>query len=296
MTMPGPTAFRIAYTFDLHDVDHPEDIVQAAEWFHDTGRVATFFVPSAMLGESRYTLVLRRLVRLGHEVASHGHRHDWDEIDALMRGRPEEIRFLAESHDRHAEFFAAAPTSFRSPRWCTLGSGAVAELKRLGYLADSSATPQRLPLFSACPFHPGWWASPRRMHSLAPGLIEVPTSTLLLPAGAPTFLTLRATGTRIFLAVLAWEASLDRDHPLVLQFHVEDFSPNSARERGWGRPSWRDVVLRKRGGFRMKLFLRDTDSARIVHNHQGILDRLARVESSTITALARGALATQVPS
>jgi hypothetical protein len=282
---------QVAYTFDLHDVDHAEDIVQAAEWFHESGRRATFFVPSAMLSEPRYSEALRRLPRLGHEVGSHGHLHDWNEIEALMHGTPDQLRFLAKSRELYVEFYSAAPTSFRSPRWCTLGRAAVAELLRLGYVADSSATPQRFPLFSSVPFHLGWWASPRRVHSLAPGLVEVPTSTLILPAGAPTFLTLRSSGTRLFLTLLALEARLDRALPVVLMFHVEDFSPESRRERRPGPPSWRDILLRPRGGFRIKIFLRDTDPDRIVRTHRGIVELLADLRSSTITAIAREALA-----
>lgn len=281
----------IAYTFDLHDVDVPEDILRTAEWFRESGRTATFFVPSAMLAEARYSNALRRLPRLGHEVGSHGHRHDWGEIDALMAGTNGRLGFLAESRDRHAQFFGGPPASFRSPRWCTLGRPAIEALRALGYVADSSATPQRLPLFSSRPFHPGWWASPRGVHALAPGLVEVPTSTLLLPAGAPTFLTLRSPGTRVFLALLDLEARLDHGRPLVLQFHVEDFVPESRRERSWGRPSWGDLSLRSRGGFRLKLFLRETDPTRVVRTHRGILERYAARESLTITAIARDALA-----
>src|SRR5512145_477440 len=105
--MAGPPVHPIvACTFDLHDVDLPDDIVRTAEWFHDTGRAATFFIPSAMLEESRYAGALRRLPLLGHEVASHGHLHDWREIHALMNGTPHELRFLRESRERHAQFFS----------------------------------------------------------------------------------------------------------------------------------------------------------------------------------------------
>jgi hypothetical protein len=281
----------LACTFDLHEVDLPEDIVCSAEWFRDSGRVATFFVPSAMLQEARYADALRRLPCLGHEVASHGHHHDWAEIESLMSGAPERLGFLAESRDRHAQFFGEAPTSFRSPRWCTLATAAIRELRRLGYVADSSATPQRFPPFSSTPFHPGWWACPRRIHELEPGLVEIPTSTLLAPAGAPTFLTLRSAGSRLFLALLESEARAKRDLAIVLQFHVEDFSPASRRVRTWGRPSWRDFVPRSRGGFGLKLFLRDTDPARIVRTHRGIVERFGGLAANTITALARAALA-----
>jgi len=225
--------------------------------------------------------------RLGHEVASHTHAHDWREVDALMEGSREDVAFLSESFDRHGQFFGAAPTSFRSPRWCVLGRAAIEELARLGYAADSSATPQRLPLFSSKPWHPGWWSSPRRPHYLAPGLVEIPTSTLLVPAAAPTFLTLRAAGSRALLALLEFEARLDRDHPIVLQFHVEDFLLDGRRERDPGRLSWAHLLPRARGGFALKHFLRDREPARIVRNHLAILERFAGFQCSTITGIAR---------
>lgn len=283
----------IAFTFDLHDVDLPEDIAFAAEWFHETAGVVTFFVPSALLAEPRYREALRRLPRLGHEVASHGHLHDWSEIEALTSGTPSRLGFLAESRDRHADFFGAAPTAFRSPRWCALGAGTVEELRRLGYVADSSATPQRLPLLSARPFHAGWWSCPRAIHEIAPGLAEVPTSTLLVPAGAPTFLTLRSAGSYLFLSLLEAESRLAHHAPLVLQFHVEDFTPGSRRDRSRGRLSWRDFLPRRRGGFGLKVFLRDTAPAGIVRTHRGIVARFSGRVPATITELARAALAPQ---
>ena len=277
----------IAYTFDLHDVDRAEDITRTAEWFRESCGIATFFVPSAMLAKARYAEALRCIQRLGHEVASHTHAHDWREVNALMNGSTADLAFLSESFDRHGQFFGAAPTSFRSPRWCMLGPAAIEELARLGYAADSSATPQRFPLFSSTPWHPGWWSSPRRAHYLAPGLVEIPTSTLLVPAAAPTFLTLRAAGSRALLALLELEARLDRDRPIVLQFHVEDFLLDGRRESNPGRLTWAHLLPRERGGFALKLFVRDRDPGRIVRNHLAILERFAGFQSSTITGIAR---------
>ena len=283
-----PTRDRptVAFTFDLHDVDHPSDVRHAAEWFAERGLPATFFVPSALFAIAPLADELRRLPGLGHEVASHGHEHDWTEIDALMCGGPERLAFLRESHARHADFFGEAPVSFRSPRWCTLGPHAVRALASLGYAADSSATPQRFPLFSSTPLNPGWWASPRTVHELAPGLLEIPTSTLLVPAGAPAFLTFRAAGSRALVSALARECRWS-GAPLVLQFHVEDFTPATSRDRGWGRPSWRDLLPRARGGFRIKLFLRERDPDRIVATHHGIVDACAAFAPATIAGIAR---------
>ncbi|MEQ1833406.1 MAG: polysaccharide deacetylase family protein [Candidatus Eisenbacteria bacterium] len=285
MTTEAPSP-DVALTFDLHYDDLPDDIVHAAEWFRECGRTATFFVPTAMVVERRYTSALRRLPDLGHEVASHGHFHDWPEMDGLMSGDAARLTFLEESLQRHADFFGARPLSFRSPCWCVLAPGSIHELRRLGYVADSSATPQRLPLLGSRPFHPGWWSSRRGVHEIAPGLIEVPTSTLLVPAGAPTFLTLRAAGTGVLLSLLDWEARWLGTGPLVLQFHVEDFAPGTQRDRSPGRPSWRDLLLRPRGGMRLKLYLRDSSSERIARLHRRIVERFEGWGDATISSVA----------
>jgi hypothetical protein len=234
----------VALTFDLHYDDLPEDIVFAAEWFREQQRVATFFVPTAMVCERRYTTALRRLPELGHEVASHGHLHDWTEMDALQSGSGRELRFLEESRDRHAQFFGLLPLAFRSPCWCSLGVNAIEELSQLGYVADSSATPQRLPLLGSRPFEFAWWSSPRGVHELASGLVEIPTSTLLAPAGAPTFLTLRAAGTSVLLSLLELEArclgSGARSHPT-----------SRISRQGVEEPDlWKTLVERPRPGAR----------------------------------------------
>jgi hypothetical protein len=213
-------------TVDLHAVDVPEDISVASEWLAAEGVAATFFIPSALLGEPRYASALRALPRLGHEVASHSHQHDGREVRALVTGR--ELGFLRESRDMHADFFQSAPVSFRSPHWSMLAPATIAELERLGYEVDSSATPQRVPLLSWHPFAPGWLLTPRRPHRLAGGLLEVPTSTLLVPAGGSTFLILRGA-TWGFLGLLEAEARWRRDRVLVVQVHAADLNPGSRR-------------------------------------------------------------------
>lgn len=275
---------RVAFTFDLHPGEHPEDVVHTASWFAERGLPATFFLPSCLLGDGPLRAALRELPRLGHEVGSHGHLHDWDEIERLVSGSARDLAFLERSRDLHAECFGTAPLSFRSPRWCTLGRAAVAELSRLGYRADSSATPQRLPWLSSAPLRLGWWRTSRRVHALAEGLWEVPTSTLIVPAGSPTFLTLRSAGTAMLLSALQLEQRWTADRVLVVQLHVEDFAPDSSRPRSWGRLGWRDLWPRKHGGPRLKLFLRETNPVRILALHHDIVRRLGGSRAIPIRA------------
>jgi hypothetical protein len=93
-------------------------------------------------------------------------------------------------------------------------------------------------------------------------------------------------GTGVFLSLLEWEARWFTRGALVLQFHVEDFAPDTRRDRSWGRPSWQDLLLKPRGGVRLKLYLRDTSSERILRMHRGIVERFERSRDATISAIA----------
>ncbi len=282
--MEPDDAPRCCVTVDLHAVDLPEDVAFASEWLAGAGVAATFFIPSTLLLEPRYATVLRALPGLGHEVASHSHQHDWEEADALVSGRG--LGFLATSRSLHEDFFQSAPVAFRSPHWSTLASATVAELERLGYRVDSSATPQRIPLLSSRPFAAGWLFTPRRPHALGPRLLEVPTSTALVPAGGSTFLILRE-GTLAFLGLLEAEARWRRDRVLVVQLHVEDLNPDSRRERGFGPLTWEDLVLRRRGGVGLKWSLQERDPRRIARFHHHMVQRLASMRCRCLAEVAR---------
>ena len=271
-------------TVDLHSVDLPEDIAFASEWLAAAGVAATFFIPSTLLLEPRYAGALRALPGLGHEVASHSHQHDWQEADALVSGQG--LGFLSVSRATHENFFQRAPVSFRSPHWSTLAPATVAELMRLGYRADSSATPQRVPLFSSRPFSPGWLFSPRRPYALGPGLLEVPTSTLLVPAGGSTFLILREAAHG-YLRLLETEARLLRDRVLLVQLHVEDLNPDSRRVRGFGRPGWDDLLLRRHGGFGIKWSFQEREPRRIAALHHAMVRRLASLRCHSLAEVTR---------
>lgn len=281
---PGPRP-GACVTVDLHDVDLPDDIVAASAWLGERRVAATFFVPSALLRVSRYQAALREVVRAGHEVGNHSHEHDWREIEALASGGPESLSFLALGRRMHEDFFQARPRAFRAPRWCYLGRPAREELVRLGYEIDSSVTPQRLPFINSMPFSRGWFLARRRPFELHPGLLEIATSCLLVPAASPTFLTLRRASFAL-LALLEAESDWLGERPLVLMIHVEDLVPDSTRDRHPGPFSLRDVIPRRRGGFGFKWFLRDRDPRRIARLHREIVERLRPRGFATLATLA----------
>ena len=212
----------IALTVDVHAEDRPADISRAAAWLGEHGIPATFFVPSALFEDARFRPHVIRLPSLGFEVGSHGHDHDFAEIRALMRGTAADLEFLRRSHVLYQDTFGGSPISFRSPAWCPLGPRAIAALVELGYRVDSSATPQRLPILSSTPYANTWLFARRTPYELAPGLLEVPTSCLLLPAASPTWLTLRRRAALAFLRLLLWEARRRADRVPCVQLHVSD--------------------------------------------------------------------------
>ncbi len=267
----APDAFPIALTVDIHEEDRPADIGRAAHWLHAAGIRATFFVPSALFEHSAFRPHVALLPALDHAVGSHGHDHDFTEIRALMRGAARDLRFLQRSRDLYEDVFARSPVAFRSPAWCPLGPIAIRTLVSLGYRIDSSATPQRLPIFSSTPYANTWLFSRRSIHELAPGLLEAPTSSLLLPAASPAFLTLRHRPALAFLRLLLWEARRTAGRLVCVQFHVSDFVPEAAPPPPDERLSLGSFLPRSDGGLRFKVFLRERDPRRVYRITQEII-------------------------
>ncbi len=277
----------IALTVDVHEEDRPADVSRAADWLHEANIEATFFVPSALLTHPDFRPHILRLPSLGHEVGSHSHQHDFAEIRALMRGTAADLGFLRRSHALYAEAFGGAPVSFRSPAWCPLGAAAIRALVGLGYRVDSSATPQRLPIFSSTPYANTWLASPRGIHELAPGLLEVPTSSLMLPAASPTFLTLRRRAASAFLRLLLWEAQCFSDRVPCVQFHVGDFVSDAVAAPPDERLGLSSFLPQRDGGLRFKVFLRERDPRQVYAITLGIIEALRSEPGAGFVTLAK---------
>jgi len=267
-------SFPIALTVDLHAEDRPADVGRAARWLHERGIPATFFVPSALFMHPGFRPHITDLPSLNHEVGSHGHQHDFTEIHALMRGTAADLDFLRQSHMLYAESFGCAPVSFRSPAWCPLGAAAIDFLVALGYRVDSSATPQRLPILSSTPYANTWVSARRSVHELAPGLLEVPTSCLLLPAASPTWLTLRRRAASAFLRLLLWEARRSAGRVPCVQLHVSDFVSDAAPPAPEETLSLRSFLPQVDGGLRFKVFLRERDPQRVFRMTQELIKAL----------------------
>lgn len=278
---------RVAITIDLHADDCIEDIDEARRWLGERGIVATVFIPTLILEQPHFRDAARTMARAGHEIGSHGHRHDYDEMRALIGGNTSDLQFLATSKAMLGDVIGKAPTAFRSPCWCHLDRAAVTALAALGYTADSSATPQRLGLLSSTPFDNVWTLAPRRITRLAPGLVEVPTSTFIVPAASPAFLILRGTASRALVRLLALESRVLPDRALTLQFHASDFAAHSTRPKKKQAPlTFESFLPQRNGGFAFKNHLGRTDPATAHALTASIFEMLGTARFMTLSEIA----------
>ena len=264
----------IALTVDIHAEDRPADISRTASWLHEHSIPATFFVPSALFEDARLPAARRPPAFPGlrsGQPRSQSRFHRNPRADA---GPAADLGFLRRSHALYQETFGNAPVSFRSPAWCPLGPSAIDGLVSLGYRVDSSATPQRLPIFSSTPYANTWIGARRGIHELAPGLFEIPTSCLLLPAASPAFLTLRRRAALAFLRLLLWDARRRADRIPCVQFHVSDFVHDAASPTPEERLGLGSFLPKRDGGLRFKVFLRERDPQRVYTITQEVVETL----------------------
>lgn len=262
-----------AVTIDLHSEDDPNDIASAAELLASRKIAGTFFVPTMMLGDYAMRQALRSLPSYGHEIGTHGHTHDWQEMNLLAKGRGRQIAFLGRSKRLFEDFYGMSPVCFRSPCWCVLGAAALDELDALGYQVDSSSTPQRLPVFSSRPYNGSWAFAPRNPYWIRKRLLEVPTTSLVLPAASPTFSTLGRRTSAVFIRLALIESRVS-ETIINIQFHVDDLRPENHQKRKRGRLRPSDFLLRRSGGFAFKHHLRQRDEAEIWKTTNALLSLL----------------------
>jgi peptidoglycan/xylan/chitin deacetylase (PgdA/CDA1 family) len=194
-------------TFDLHRSDDPDHIRQCIDVLDQEGASATFFVPTAMQAMPQFREALRALSRSRHEIGTHGHQHDWDEIAALQTGAGP-LGFLERSAAVASDFFGSPISLFRSPCWCWLCQKAEDELAEIGYVVDSSRTPQRPGLLSSFPWDNRNAFRRRLPHLLSSGVLEVPTTTLPVPLASQSLKILRPRVFSMFHRLLQLEGSV----------------------------------------------------------------------------------------
>jgi hypothetical protein len=247
-------SLRIAVTVDVHPNDQAVSIGRCHEFLSQRHIPATFLISTTILQKPDERAAIRLVSEGPHELGTHAHHHDADEVRALVSGENSQLEFLRVSKEAFEDFLGYSPFSFRSPTWCGIGPAAIDELMKLGYRVDCSSTPQRPGILSSYPLENPWLMAKRKINWLRTGLLEVPTSTFLLPLASPTFAMLRRCGSELLLKLLMLEATNSEDHALVLSFDIEDFD----RYRNLGKTTlkWRHLIPLASGGLQWRYWLR----------------------------------------
>lgn len=275
---------RSILTFDLHLNDRPSDIEACGRELKAAGWTATFFIPTSMLEMDELRGPIEALAAEGFELGTHGHHHTDEETNALRNGDRDTLGFLKRSAAVYADTFGKRARVFRAPCWAHVSDVALDELALLGYHVDSSSTPQRPGILSAFPYDNRHFFARRAPHFVRPGLLEVPTSSFLVPLGWPTFCTLRKAGSLLAANLMALEATLRRSLVVVGQFHASDLAPCGG-EVPCVEKRWSDLVPRATGGIGARRWLRVTDSGRVAAASTAVMARMARGELTTFGAV-----------
>ncbi|HEX7318146.1 MAG TPA: polysaccharide deacetylase family protein [Pyrinomonadaceae bacterium] len=251
-------------TLDVHEHPHLDAVLRTTgHLFAGEGRRVTYFVPSGFLLKSPgLSLVLRELTALGHSVGCHGLNHT--PAEDLRSLSPEAERALLSDATRILEdALGQRVTSFRAPVF-RLSNRTLPLLAELGYRADLSVTPQRLSFLSSTPWCVQWlWAprAPYRPHRRSPykrgdvNLLEIPTSSLLMPFAHATMTGIRSRGMSAMFDFLAWEAR-HFNRALVVQLHPESLTGEDVYY-DYRKLRWTDFIPRRNGGFSLRYHFGD---------------------------------------
>ena len=273
---------RCLVTLDVHE--HPDlcgVLVQCGEMLSARRINSSFFVPSAYCKQfPSLAVALRYLRRLGHSVGCHGRYHTAEEAYGYM---PPEIEreWLRVSKEQLEDAVGESVVWFRAPNF-SLGAHTARHLAELGYVADFSVTPQRLPLFSSFPWCFGWLKAPRKPYRPsatdpfvpgAMGLVEIPTSSLVLPLAQGAIANLPSACVALLTDLLVLEAG-HFDRIVVTMIHPESVV---GRDEPWdlGRLSWREFFPRPIGGVAARYRIIEKDASVIRERVHMLLSRLA---------------------
>jgi peptidoglycan/xylan/chitin deacetylase (PgdA/CDA1 family) len=256
--------------------------MESAEFFAKAGDRVTYFVPAALVAQQKdFQQTLRQVRTLRHSIGCHGLSHNED-LGSLSAS--EEFLLLKEATSILSDALGAPITSFRAPGF-RIGHRTLSFLSELGYKADLSVTPQRLSVISSSPFTLGWLWAPRlpyRPSAKCPfrrgklALLEIPTSSLILPLSHGTIANLPGSAARTLLKTLSLEAKyfhraiVPMFHPEAVVGEVESWCPTFR---------WRDLVLRRYGGIQCRFyFFLERDPDTIYRRTMAVLSQLRQIE------------------
>jgi polysaccharide deacetylase family protein (PEP-CTERM system associated) len=205
----------------------PRNVDRVLQLFSDAGVKGTFFTLGWVA--ERLPAVVRRIVDAGHEMASHGMRHE-----RVFDLEPEEFREDAARAKRLLEDVSGtAVRGYRAPSWSFDGRTPWAHsiLQEIGYAYSSSIYPVArdhygVPNAPTTPFY-----------VRATDILEIPASTIRLagknwPAGGGGFFRLLPLPVSLWLLRCAQPAQA---MPRVFYFHPWELDPHQPRVAGAGR-------------------------------------------------------------
>jgi hypothetical protein len=239
----------VLVTIDVHPKENIADYIEGAlKELDQLGIKATFFVTASVAKDNGK--MLKKIVKAGHQVGSHGLYHNNFEFNGFPPERYDKLRLLQE----------------------------------YGYLADVSINSQRLDLFSSAPFgfkqllaprfpyHPSFFNSYKKGDAQ---IWEIPMSCLIVPFAIMTIMTFGLTLTKLLLNILRLESRINKK-PIVYMAHPEEFKPNS--DRVYSIPlknlRFKDFLPFGEEGIRARRAFRVSDPVKIYHYNQKILNRL----------------------
>ncbi|MFA5786463.1 MAG: DUF3473 domain-containing protein [Actinomycetota bacterium] len=226
-----------AFTVDLEEWFHGIELPRA-EWPSSSrldvgldrllalldrhGVTATFFVLGAVA--ERFPQRVAELAALGHEIACHGHFHDF-----VYRLSPHEFREdIRRARDAIADASGVSPDGYRAPYFSITRESlwALEILAEEGFKYDSSIFPVRNDRYGI----PGTPVKPYRHDLQGRDLREVPLTPLrMLGANVPfaggAYLRILPWWTQ----VLAWRAATRRGMNVVAYVHPWELDPDHPR-------------------------------------------------------------------
>jgi len=213
---------KIAISFDVEPDIHTgsykgiyEGIPRAKNLLDKHGIKGTFFTTCDCI--ERYPEIFQTLKNEGHEIALHGYLHErFDDLSFKDKeGRIEKSLTCFWQHLKER------PRGFRSPQH-SVDKQTIALLDKYGFKYDSSLTPLNALQILFFPKRlksnfVNFFSNPRK-HRIMGDLIEIPTSSLLIPCVSLVFRVLPRFMTAAYLRVLG---ALNKE--IVFYAHSWDF-------------------------------------------------------------------------
>lgn len=268
------TPTRHAFTVDLEEWFHGIEL-SPSDWpsdrrllvgleplvrlLDDADVRATFFVLGAVAEE--HPAVVRELAAAGHEIASHGHAHEF-----VYKQKPTEFRDdLRRAHDIITDIVDEPLTSYRAPYFSITEASrwALDILAEEGYRVDASIFPARNDRYGI----PGAPVGPHDIETPSGTLREIPLRPFdvlgrRLPFSGGAYLRILPW----WVQALLWRSADRRGDPMVAYIHPWELDPHHPR-----------IKLRRRVALThyARLHLTERRLRRLLRSHDfGRLDEL----------------------